>query len=350
MDLLPSVIGFTEFRDLSFQEHVRLRSCVLGAMSDNLHLSRPLPVILPNRATLIGRFHHRAMELASKAPSIHDLDAQLDQEIEVLQREVDSWPHLRRCGSVSGWDGVNQAIAVAERATRRRASEGATVRPELTLRSRDGLLVGRLDLFTVSGTRGILTEYKTSSLRDERGAIRQEYVDQILFYSVLVFDNHAIEVLIARLESPRDGIWEQEVQRAVATDFKARIVNLLQEANRRISTTQSMDGLAQPSLEACTRCDKTAICSAFQRHQFEIGLTGNEYVLDGIVDELVTAESARTVELGLSSVGSGPRRTLRLPAQMAVDMKLGGRYVFTGLAGGSSSLRWTDESRIFVRD
>jgi hypothetical protein len=349
MQDVPAILGFSEFKSLSFQDLTSVHSCVLKAMSGNLKLSSPLPEAIPSRAALVGRFHHKALELAGKAGSAVQLKSDLEASIQALQTTVDSWTHFRRGGSVSGWDEINQSVIVAKRlfdARQGRTSKGFG-RPEERLQSVDGFLVGRPDYFAIVDREGVLKEFKTSSLRDESGMIRKEYHDQILFYAALLFDNFSLDRVTAILESMRGEVWERSISKDEARIYRDGAIVLLQIVNQQIQKAKSIDELQMPSAEACSYCDKTLICGTFQKKQFELSLKGDGYVIEGKLDTIKNGSFSKVAEIALKSAARSDAYEVTIPAEAASEMKLGSRYAIAGLGRERGGLRWTAHSRVF---
>jgi hypothetical protein len=349
MQKLPTILGFGEFSSLSFQDLTALRSCVLKAMSDHLELSAPLPDPTPTRANLVGRFHHRALELASKAASVVQLQSELETAILALQAVVNTCTHLRRGGSVSGWDEINGSAVAAVRLFRaRQGLPGERLaRAEGRLRSSDGLLVGRPDYFAILGDSGLLKEFKSSSLRDEAGAIRREYEDQILFYAALLFDNFPLRTVNARLESMRGDLWERTITTDEARAYHQGVAELLRLTNQRIREAKSVDELETPSTDACSYCSKTVLCRSFKKRQCELELKGDAYVFEGSLERCTKESSCKSAEIGLKTDAAGDLYSVTIPAEVAAEMEIGHRYVVAGLGRERGGLRWTAQSRVF---
>lgn len=348
MESLPRIVGKRELSKLSFQQLIAVRQCVLKGMADALDLSGPLPEPLPTRAALIGKFHHRALELACEVTTASQVLSQLEEEISRLQSVVDSWPHLRRAGAVSGWNEINESVVMAVRMVRSglardsRRISGA----ERRLNSTDGLLVGQPDFFSIVDGRCKLKEFKTSSLRDETGAIRREYEDQLLFYAVLLYDCFAVHAVVATLESMRGETVEREITRAQANAFKGEVLRILQSANENIRGAESVDQLATPSAGACEYCDKKPLCRRFKEQQYVIALRPGAYVIDGIVETLGSqAQDATTIQV--RDLIAGRKSEFSVPTAIASNLECGRQFTFEGLAGSQFAPQWAEMSRVY---
>src|ERR1700730_18210887 len=185
MERTPTIVAVGPMRSITFSQWVSLNRCKLKAALRSAVIAGNLPEPLPTRPALVGLFHHRAMELAVQSASPVTLRDSLEAEIADLQLIVSYSPHLRRLGSVSGWDEVNRSVVLAqERVTANRGlANGAAAAAETSLQSASGLLEGRPDFFSANGSVGLLREYKSGRIRDEKGELLADYRSQALFYS-----------------------------------------------------------------------------------------------------------------------------------------------------------------------
>ncbi|MGH8336398.1 MAG: hypothetical protein ACRETL_06155, partial [Gammaproteobacteria bacterium] len=81
MERAPTVISLNPITRISFSQWLALKSCPLKALLSSASLEGRLPVAAPTRASIIGQFHHRAIELVASSLSPTELDLTLEGEI-----------------------------------------------------------------------------------------------------------------------------------------------------------------------------------------------------------------------------------------------------------------------------
>jgi PD-(D/E)XK nuclease superfamily len=351
MDSLPVITAFHELSQVTFYEWRSLTQCVLKGMSKALTLSSPLPQEPPTREVLIGRFHHAVMHLAATANSHRELANGVEAQIEAMQAEVDGWPHLRKYGSVSGWDAVNASatLALSRSPSGKTADPNAIAASEGALISKDGQCSGRPDAFVIRGTSAILREYKSGSIRDQMtGAIKDEYTDQLYFYAGLICDHYPVDTVTGRLESLTGDITETLIDRASATAFGLRVRGDIRNANERIRAASAPQELAAVSKEACNHCDKQLLCHKYRREQSALHLPGDQGVIAGRLVKHVPRVGGRTVEISLEDECVTLR--IDIPANLARSVTVGSQYLLSGLQLSGGHVRWTFVSRMFALD
>jgi hypothetical protein len=233
MNRAPQFLGLGAIDHVTYYQWVNLQGCPLKGAIPVFKLDGTLPEQVPTRAVLIGRFHHRAMELAVNASSVTELIHQIDSEIVQLQATVNEWTHLKKSGSVSGWDEVNRSASLARRiASNRGGRNSARVQHvERELKSRDGRLIGRPDFFSIGASDAVLREYKSGPIREPGGQLVPTYVDQLLFYSYLIFENFDVDRVVCHLAALAGDTHEVTIERQQADDFAADVVRLVHRIN-----------------------------------------------------------------------------------------------------------------------
>lgn len=348
---LPKILGISRWKCVTYSELIDLQKCLLRGSAGRLLLSTPLPDPVPTRATIVGTFHHQAMEAAGLGLEPEQLEEKLEEMIVAAQSEASASRHLRRLGPVSNWDEINRSFTAAVRWSRRRR-EGKSfdiLRVEQPLTSSDGVLVGKPDRYAVSGDRAVLTEFKTSSLRDAEGNVRDEYLTQLSFYAALLIDNYPVKQVIAHLESTTGEEFSAAIGKDEARQFATGVKDLLSDANQRIAILRSALDLASPTPHACNYCSLRVLCSAFVSRQNELSLDRAQAVLvatlksrgvpdeGGLVANLELDEGNRTVRLAV-------------PGELANDVQLQRRYAFANLDIAGSAFRWTEMTQVFSVD
>jgi PD-(D/E)XK nuclease superfamily len=319
-----------------------LVQCTAKGWADMLILDGRLPESLPSRGTLVGRFHHRLMEIAATVSSATELEAQTEDEIRLLQHEVAKYPHLRRAGSVSGWREINISASLAMRMfeTRDQISGEGVLRVERELKSRDGHLVGRPDLFRIHGVGASVREYKTGAIRDEEGGVRSDYLDQVTLYAALIFDNFNVQTVEASLESLDGDRHEATIDRAAARDFSEHVGDTLVTVNEQARSARSLADLARPSADACRYCSSRTLCTPFKGTQDELGLKGDQFLTEGTVESIAAHSANGLTAIDLNDEFRNARIKLLLPTSVATEMSEGCRYQLINLQRRGTSLEW----------
>jgi hypothetical protein len=349
MTVVPKVLGVSHLECVTCYQWLDLRRCELKGLGAALVLDGHLPEMPPTRSQLIGRFHHRLMELASSTDSLVALDRLIEDEISKLQATINASALLRRLGSVSGWHEVNQSATLARTvATSRVSDAGAfTAAAEKELRSRNGMLVGRPDRFHVGNGAATIREYKTGRIRTDSGDPLPDHLEQLRFYSALVVDNFPVTKVVARVESLSGDSYEVDVGLCDIDSLIERVSTALAALNKRISQRPPLESFAMPGSEVCLSCRNQIICPAFKTCQNDIGLVGDQFLCEGVVTAL--APSGLGAVNVVTVLGGNGRVSVNLvvPADVAAGIAVGRAYVFQGLRSHGGRLAWGAASRVF---
>lgn len=349
MTVVPKVVAVNRLSSVTFYQWLDLRRCELKGLGAALVLDRRLPEMPPTRSQLIGKFHHRLMELASSADSLVVLDGLIENEINKLQETVNESDLLRKHGSVSGWHEVNQSASLARSVMTSRSAEASShiTASEKELRSRHGILVGRPDRFTVHQGVAALREYKTGSIRTETGAPLPDHLEQLTFYSALIVDNFDVTKVVARVESLGGDSYEVIVQSSDIDDLIERVSVALGTLNTKITSGASVESLATPGSDVCLSCRNQIICSAFKRSQNDIGLIGDQHLLEGVVTGIAASKVAAVNVVTVRGMDGHVSASFVVPAELTADIIVGKAYVFQGLRSHGGNLAWGGASRVF---
>jgi hypothetical protein len=347
---LPKIIGWSEFRALGFYDFYSLDQCLLKAMpfSKTLQIDISFPPTPPTKTILVGQFYHRLNELLSVKKTKSDFLDAAEVEIDSLQKQVNQWPQHSKLGSVSGWKEVNLAVIKTVKfysESKPKTNVDRVLGVEKTLSSKNGYFSGRPDFFIILGDIAILKEYKSSSIWNEKGEVRQEYLEQLRFYSMLLFDNFKIQSVSASLISLNGSEYDVNFERAPIEEYLDLATNKVVEANGILKKSRHSRQLAKPSKDSCQYCIKRSICSKFKVTQFEIGLTTDEFVIDGNITEIITANATSTICVKNSQFSK--EMTIIIPVKYSTDLSIGENVCFTDLSFHRFELRWSNKSRIF---
>jgi hypothetical protein len=342
VERIPRLVGIAEIQQITLSQWLALQKCPLKGLISAMKLDGALPEIPPTRAALVGKFHHRAMELAATARSEADLEAAIESEIKLLQSDVNRLTHLGRVGSVSGWNEVNASASIASRLI---AERGATAKQALRsveqlLRSSDGLLVGKPDDLAIIGIEGIVTEHKSGAIRDEEGRIKQPYLDQLLFYAVLIFDNYNVRSVVAQLKSLGGDTFEMPVMPRDAKEFAKRVRILVNVVNAQCRAEDPFKALATPSADACGFCSARSVCATFMSQQDLLELEGEQYLIEGTLVRIHPSTIRGLSEVTISDECRREAVTIAIPDQVTSGIAQGRRYQLLNLRRHGRSLEW----------
>jgi hypothetical protein len=350
VERIPRLIGMAEIKKITLSQWLALQKCQLMGLTSAMLLDGALPERPPTRATLVGRFHHRAMEHAATARNEADLDARIESEIKLLQSDVNRWTHLGRVGSVSGWDEVNAAASIAARLVAERSASAVPALREVEqmLHSSDGLMVGKPDDLSIVGAQGFVTEHKSGAIREEGGQIRRPYLDQILFYSALIFDNYDVHSVRGQLKSLGGDFFEIVVAPRDAQEFAARVRALVDIVNAQCRTENPFSSLTTPSADACGLCSARSVCATFKREQDLLGLEGEQYLIEGALTRVQPSAFRGLSDVTISDECRCVPVTIAAPEQVTSEMTLSDRYQLLNLRRHGGSLEWGLTSKVLT--
>jgi PD-(D/E)XK nuclease superfamily len=345
---VPTVLLARTITRVTFYQWLALERCAFKGLLAFLELDGSLPDPIPTRASLVGTFYHRAMEVAVTAKTEAEVEQILESEINKLQSTVSRWPHLRRAGSVSGWDEINNAFTLATQMASNRHTVGSvdSVLVEKELCSTNGVLIGRPDYFLVARDRAKLLEYKSSKIRDECGGPSEDHINQLRFYSALIVDSYDVVQIDARIESLSGDSYEVVITRKEAKEFAARVAATIEVVNRSAAQDREFTHLTKPSNENCAFCESRILCAPFKREQDRIGLEGENFVLEGVIKK---CDLDSALNIAAVTVADDYRKalvTLMVPTSGCEKIGVGLRTLIVNLRRHGGELAWGHTSRV----
>jgi PD-(D/E)XK nuclease superfamily len=345
---VPNVILARTITRVTFYQWLALERCTFKGLLGFLELDGSLPDPIPTRASLVGTFYHRAMEVALTAKTAAEVEQILEAEINKLQSTVSRWPHLRRAGSVSGWDEINNSFTLATQMASNSHAVGSvdSVLVEKELCSANGLLIGRPDYFSVARDRAKLLEYKSSKIRDAHGDPSEDHMNQLRFYSALIVDRHDVVQIDARIESLSGDSYETVITRKEAKEFAARVAATIGVVNKRAAEDRDFKHLAKPSNENCAFCESRILCVPFKREQDRIDLEGENFVLEGVIKECDLDLALNIAAVTVADDYRKAQVTLMVPTSGCENIGVGLRTIFVNLRRHGGELAWGHTSRV----
>lgn len=351
MERLPRILGCKPLQRVTFSQFESLEQCVLKGLSAALILDAALPEQSPSRSSLVGIFHHKVLELSANCTRIDQFDECAESAIRNLTAEVQSWPHLRKLGNPSGWDEINRSIIIGRRLCQRirRPSEGVRLGIEASLTSRDGLMQGRPDYFVIAGPRAEVREYKSVAIRDTNDRPVASYLDQVLFYAALLFDNYPISAVLARIESIRGDCVEVMLRLQDVTSIVDRVRGAVSKANQSTQNRSEFPSLATPSLQACAFCPLQVVCDPFKANDTIQATLSHQSICEGEVASIAPISSSSKV-VALRDRFRSRMTEIVIPSAHADRLRIAQRILLQNLDARSNRLCWSPTSKVLSVD
>ena len=264
---------------------------------------------------------------------------------------MDRWPQLKS-GSVSGWDEINFFAVSALKNFQKKTGVNSGVRlgSEERLVSSDQMFVGRPDFFAIEGRRAELKELKTTSLKSESGVLREEYGQQLLFYSVLLFDNFDIDSVHGFLLSHRSEQIEKDIQRSEAEAHKDLMRDHIRTANERLKNSTRVEELTTTAKVACENCNKRPLCARFIENQLVLGIDRDVFVLKGEITNISKEYGSPVTSLKIIHNAGSPSIDIDIPSTVADELNIQDHYLITNLKWTAGSFFWGQNSEIYHYD
>lgn len=352
MNKIPSVLSFEIFNTIGYYDYIYTKECTLKGMRSNIVYKNELPSEPLSKSIIIGRFYHRSIENLQRFTNLYELQKAIEDDIKSIQKEVSQFPHLKKHGSVSGWSEINKVATFVLQEFKRKSPrlKDATEYIEVKLFSKDNILLGKPDSFIVKNGKAILKEFKSSSIRNEFKEIRKEYIEQLLFYSVLLFDNFDILQVNAAIESlDKDG-FETTILKPESEEMRTKVLKTIKEANEKILSASSIYDLATPSLTSCASCHKKIVCDRFKENQRSLGVANNINIVDGRLLSINNGPNKIQSDISVQDKFSNIILIVRLPTIRANTLLINSFYVFDNLVLQNDVYIWSDKSRCFTND
>jgi len=157
-------------------------------------------------------------------------------------------------------------------------------------------------------------------------------------------DTYQVSTVNAAIESLSGDRCEEQITREQALQFGAVVEMSLAEFNRQIEKCKKWEVLAAPTRDACTYCQGRPICGPFRKSQDDLGLVGEQYVLEGRLVGLETTKLGNIASV--KDVYREKRSDLLIPAEVCRELKLDDVYLFMNLRRQGLTLSWGNTSRV----
>ena len=305
---IPHIVDIEPLATVSPSKYTSLKNgCVYSHLAEK-SLGRPssdgLGLTMPpvSTANIIGTIIHGIFESVSKGLLANDEDsitAEWEKQCDIHRKRVESrFPSLRNF-SVVDYDAMFDTIDIARAMGRKESSSpksGAVFGLNEHRVEIPGLVHGAIDrIRPVAGAYDII-DYKTGKVFDDSGSIKQEYIDQLNLYAVMlehsesvsvnglfIVDRSGKEIPVPFLRDNTDRLLADV--RGILADIKDSIAD------------NAYDRLVNPNEQNCRFCPVQHVCR--HRHAEQGAMF---HIVDGIVSNIwntdqlsLTTHSGKTV-------------------------------------------------------
>lgn len=351
---------------LSFSRYARLRRCKLsGAVIGGPHTGHAPGF---TRFQALGEVLHTLMQRVNETPEGSARDAAywrkaFNEVVQSLSQRIAASPSSRHLGDPLRWPELTGIYRRVMSVVERRDHGGETplvTHAEAEIRSRDGLLFGRIDAYFEYRSGIELVDYKSGAAR-EGDTAKPDYEDQLYFYAYLIEDRHGHYPKALRLvgsEGKETSVLpDRRRSHALAAEMRAALLKY----NASVAERVAPERLATPSSAACGFCDRKAACVPFWQTMSSIELPAWSHVALGVpVGPTVRSRlGGASFELSIerSSLGVGRLKICRVFEHrfpgVDLDRMTGHKVVVTGLRrpnerAAPDVAELTDQSAILV--
>jgi RecB family exonuclease len=336
-----------EIAALSFSRFARLRRCLLSGAGPSELRGAGIPRPPAGRPQAVGEILHQLMQTLNEGAAGGVTDgpgfrAEFNRVVAEKRAQIAGSPAAAHLGDPGMWPEVTRVYRGLSEAYGRRwqsgAGGGSRTYAEKELRTKDGLLFGRLDAYVVHADGIEVVDYK-SGMISEGDAPKEAYVEQLYFYAYLVEENYDRYPRTLSLAGGDGGLLnvrpDPQRSRQIAHEMRA----MLAQYNSLVVAATTSEQLASPSTENCSFCDMKPACKAFWSALPVIELSGWHHVAIGrqltplVRTQLGGGSFVVTVEQ--SSLRSDTLKVSRVFERRYPDVDLqtnvGQRLVLTGL-------------------
>lgn len=253
IDVDLGCVGFYEFQ--------KMKRCYWGGVAVSKILKEG--ELHPQRDTkslIIGNFYHNVLEKAQSVSSKDELMVYVNTIIKDIESKNADLIIENKLGRVQAWSEITNTIRFALEIIRSRspqvlASERCNNLPKM-LTSKNGYFKGIPDFYRVNDRSADLIEYKSVDVF-RGGVAKEEYREQLYFYSVLIYETFSnIKKINAQLVSLSGGNHFFEIDENAILKFKEKLDYEYENLNTK------KDILSYDE-EFCVKCDKRHFCKVF---------------------------------------------------------------------------------------
>jgi hypothetical protein len=252
-DVDPGSIGFYEFQ--------KMKRCYWGGIAIGKILSEgKLHAQRGTKSLIVGNFYHNVLEKAHRVSTKDELMTYANDLIRDIETKNSDLIIENKLGRVQAWSEITNTIRSALDIIRKRDPqtsdcESSNKLPKM-LTSRNGYFKGIPDFYRVIDENAILVEYKSAEVFREDGA-KKEYVEQLHFYSVLIYETFPkVKKINAQLVSLSGANYSLELE-------ESAILKFMEKFNYEYEHLGARKEILNYSDEYCVNCEKRFFCKVF---------------------------------------------------------------------------------------
>ena len=330
-EIYPGSLGFYEYR--------RCLKCPIGGLSKTKVLdSGSLPDDIPNKKLIIGNIFHDLMDYAKSGVSKKEILIRADELIKSADISYSEYLQNNKLGSLKSWSEITKAVRTSIESISKndRSIKEAISIKNNKLRSLDGRFVGVPDKYYFIDDTGYIVEYKTAGLYVDN-EINPEYVEQVKFYSVLIYQTYpgttSIKCIIKSLNG---SSWEIVVLPEEAHQYheimNVNYSNIAKSIEDKITTYDDQN---------CVYCKKSVFCDKYLQKCIYIESDKDIYVITGKVVNKNNEQEFIYLDMGGQEIKLSPK------GDYYKSINIGEVYTFYNMKMRNKKLMWGQYSGIY---
>lgn len=279
------ILKLNLLKNISFWNFEKARKCP-AAILDNVKVTdKKCTRKSHSRVQLVGiLFHELYASFLRNEIKVHDYDSFLNK-LESFKLKYGQGFNFEGLRPLDQWSEVESIFEfLANHDEVLAFSTTSKISFEKKLTSKDGYLTGNPDILINKNEKLILIENKSGSLYLD-GALKDEYVRQLHFYSKLVYESYGTYPEKIILRSLKDGEVEVIFDESLVENLNTEALRIISIVNREIESGESfdtiLDRIAAPNEKSCTYCNLRILCNPYFKNVESFENKENRYCLIG---------------------------------------------------------------------
>jgi len=183
----PKLKSISSLGTVGFYEFKRLSVCPFGGISARKLLEDgQLPDSIPNKQLIVGNVYHDLMDESKKVSSKQELIGIANKIFAKYENKYRKYIKQKKLGSIRSWSEIGRALGEALKDVGKTGVLGSNSIGILV--SKNEKFKGVPDKCVITNSEVNIVEYKSASIFFD-GGVKDEYLEQVKFYSYLVRDN-----------------------------------------------------------------------------------------------------------------------------------------------------------------